>query len=106
MRLSRGLIYTMDAKTPKEIIEWLGEIKQRAERADPGPWEIFLGSGEHLCTSVGYFKSNSNDVVHICDCLTDWMIDNDCAAKDHVPNMEFIAHSRQDVVDLLDWIDQ
>lgn len=31
------------------------------------------------------------------------MLDNDTAPKDHVPNMEFIAHAREDVPRLLDF---
>ena len=81
---------------------WMREqeaaAQARCEAATDGEWDFCLGSGGNLCTAV-YAMVNG---VHqfICDCWTDYMVANDNkngVERDHVPDMDFIAHARTDL---------
>ena len=60
-------------------------------KATPGPWEICLGSGVNLCTTV----ITADGKYMICDCLPDWFLDEGAAPENHVPNLQFIAEARE-----------
>lgn len=90
--------------SPESYALWIRDIKARADNATKGPWCVASGSSTHLCTGV--FTENE-DSLWIADCLSDDMLDASESGRaslpeDHVSNMEFIAHTRKDVSDLLD----
>ena len=60
-------------------------------KATQGPWEICLGSGVNLCTTV----IAADGKYMICDCLPDWFLDEGAAPENHVPNLQFIAEARE-----------
>jgi hypothetical protein len=86
--------------TPEE----LAAIRQRCENATRGPWSTTLGSGEHLFTWVVRRHINGG-ITFIADCLPDGE-GLTLAEKNHVPNMDFIAHARTDIPALLAEIDR
>mgnify|MGYP000888378699 CR=1 FL=1 len=61
------------------------------KNATQGPWEICLGSGVNLCTTV----IAADGKYMICDCLPDWFLDEGAAPENHVPNLQFIAEARE-----------
>jgi hypothetical protein len=81
--------------TPEE----LAAIRQRCEKATRGPWSLTLGSGNHLYTWVVRRHINGG-ITFIADCLPDGE-GLKLAEKNHVPNMDFIAHARTDIPALL-----
>ena len=83
--------------------ERIREIRDREQIATEGQWDIFLGSGMHVCTAIGVNQPDYK-VTFICDCAPDWMVESNLGVKDHRPNMNFIAHARDDIPWLLDYI--
>lgn len=70
-------------------MEKLFEYLDVCEKATPGPWSACIGSGVNVCTGIGDGKG-----LIVADCLTDYMIEENCAPKDHRPNMNFIILAR------------
>lgn len=68
----------------------LQEIKERCEKATPGPWELVLGHEDPNDACV-HVKGSDNTV-----CYTQ------CYDCNHRADMAFIAHAREDIPYLLD----
>ena len=66
----------------------IADIRADCEAATPGPWDVGLG-----CYDV---YSVSCDVT-----VAEGDVDEDINPEEVGPNAEFIAHSRQDVLDML-----
>lgn len=87
----------------------LNEIEARADAATPGPWGICMGSGGNLCTALSSegFEDWDRRFTPIADFLPDWILEAEdgkggsSIRKDHRQDMDFVAHSRQDIPDLV-----
>lgn len=79
--------------------ERLEEIRARVNAATPGPWEACLGSGIAECTAIMHQDGETGENFFVADCMPDYALD--WASEDHLANLEFIAHARQDIPDLL-----
>ncbi len=78
--------------------ERLEEIRARAEKATPGPWEFWTG---------GTFVSRYEEYATvICDTLLDAEMRGRLLKGHSENNGQFIAHSRTDVPDLLAEVDR
>lgn len=100
--------------------EELQEIKDRLQKATPGPWTIwegpqFEGGGADLCIGAGREKWLANMDHRHCGKLHNWCdtkemcdicsIDSVDVTDEQRANAEFIANSRQDVEKLLKYIE-
>jgi hypothetical protein len=79
----------------------MSKLSELYKKATPGPWRIFLGSGEHLCTAVAHEDEQTGAHTWVADFWPDWMVKE---KADHIPDMEFVvalvnAYARGDLVE-------
>lgn len=79
-------------------------IKERAEKATPGPWGPCIGSGNNECTAISFEGNEQHPYgLLVCDLVPDWALDDKYRADlEYKPaNMDFIINARTDIPKLL-----
>lgn len=79
----------------------LDKIEEELKQISPWPWRVALGSGDHLMTGIFTEFDHDFKSIWVADCLSDQMLENNSAAEDHRPNMNFIAKAPETIAALV-----
>lgn len=80
------------------------KLRDLAQRATQGEWEVCLGSGHNVFTGIHAYQNDGNKPIFIADCLTDYMLSKEVRCEDdHRHNLKYIAAcSPATILELLD----
>jgi hypothetical protein len=82
-------------------------MRELAAKATPGPWEACIGSGEHVCTALHTYAAKNKHGEHpiIADFAPDYLLKENLATDDHLPDLGFVEAAHPFVPKALDALD-